>query len=32
MTAAECLAEAKALGPRFQQAVNCFIDEFRRAN
>jgi len=31
MTAHECLAAAKAAGPRFQQAVNTFVDEFRRA-
>ena len=32
MTAAECLTEAKALGPDFQQAINSLVDEFRRAD
>ena len=32
MTAAECLAMAKADAPDFQQAVNVFVDEFRRAD
>ena len=31
MTASECLASAQKRGSAFQQAVNEFIDEFRRA-
>jgi hypothetical protein len=32
MRAVECLAEARALGPGFQAAVNEFLDSFRRAD
>jgi len=32
MTAAECLAEARAKAPQFQRPVNQFIDDFRRAS
>jgi len=31
MTAAECLAEARAAAPRFQGPINAFVDDFRRA-
>ena len=30
MTAAECLREARASMPHYQQVINAFIDEFRR--
>lgn len=32
MTAVECLQRAKSLGPNFQESINSFVDEFRRAN
>lgn len=32
MTAAECLALAKAAGPHFQRPINGFVDAFRRAD
>jgi hypothetical protein len=32
VTAVECLDEAKALGSRFQQAINAFVDDFRAAD
>jgi hypothetical protein len=31
VTAAECIAAARRAGPAFQQPINDFIDEFRRA-
>jgi hypothetical protein len=32
MTAVDCLREARERGPRFQQAINEFLDAFRRAD
>jgi hypothetical protein len=32
MTAAECLAEARDAGERFQEAINAFVDGFRQAS
>jgi hypothetical protein len=31
MTASECLRAAREAGDHFQQAINVFVDEFRRA-
>jgi hypothetical protein len=32
VTAAECLAQAQALGEDYQLAINAFVDELRRAS
>lgn len=31
MTAADCLANARGMGPAFQRSINQFVDDFRRA-
>lgn len=32
MTVTECLVAARTAGPDYQQAINAFLDEFRRAD